>query len=61
MCSSDLEKIFEDLKNKEDYEIHDSWFLIVIFLLFFGFNNRKEEKDNKTIININLKGSDENV
>lgn len=59
MKEKDYEKLFEDLKDKEDYELHDSWFLIIILLLCFGSENRKKEP--KTIININLESSDINV
>lgn len=57
----DYEKIFEDLKDKENYELHDNWLLMIIVLLFFGFGNGEKEKESKTTININLKGSDVNV
>ena len=59
MKEKDYEKLFEDLKNKENYELHDGWVLIIILLLYFGFENR--EKEPKTIVNINLEGSDVNV
>ena len=55
------EKIIDDLKSKEDYEFKDIWILMVVFLLFFGFNNCTGKEDSKTTININLKGSDVNV
>ena len=55
----DYKKIFENLKDKENCELHDNWLLMIIVLLFFSFSNG--EKENKTIININLKDSDVNV
>lgn len=53
-----FEELFDELENKNDYENNDNWIFIILMLFLISFSNKKEDK---TIININLEGSDVNV
>lgn len=53
-----FEKLFDELEHKNDYENNDNWIFLILILFIISFGNKKEDK---TIININLEGSDVNV
>ena len=54
----DYEKIFEKLKDENNYDSNNNWIFLILILFIIGFGNKKEDK---AIININLEGSDVNV
>lgn len=54
----DYEKIFEKLKDKNNYDSNNNWLFLILILFIIGFDSKREDK---TIININLEGSDVNV